>query len=199
MMKMIYIGFLIFVFCSFSRAQICDMTTNIVVQAQPLWQVGHKISRLYNIRVCTEASTDGPLLTFDLQSATLERVLHEITLSYTNYVWEYDNVTESLDIYPADASRTSWVLESLDLVNVALADLLKSDSTLGLNEHGINFDPGRGNLEWLETHVTVQGKRLTARQVLNVLCAQLPFRAHWEIRKTKPGARGKLMLTFRGF
>ena len=199
MKKTICIAGLTFLFCGFSGAQVFRMTTNVVVQAQPLWEVGHELSRLYGIRVCTEVSTDEPLFTFDLQNAKLERVLQEITNTCTNYVWEYDKSADCLNIYPAENSKTSRVFQSLDFGNVNLIDFLKKDGHLKLDEQSLYFDPARGNLTWLKTPMTVQGEGLSTRQVLNRLCLQLPFKAHWQIRKTEAGARGKLILTFRRF
>jgi hypothetical protein len=162
-------------------------TTNVVVESQSLVEVGRTLSRAqaYGIAICVESGEiDEPRLSFALTNVTLETAMSNIAKVVTNYNWCYDDKANVVNIFPAGESRVIWTIEKLD--------------SLKLKEHGITFFPGRGNLKWLKTPITLKAEQLTARQALNMICSQLPFRARWELQSNANKINATGVLSFRG-
>jgi hypothetical protein len=176
-------------------------TTNVVVESQSLVEVGRTLSRAqaYGIAICVESGEiDEPRLSFALTNVTLETAMSNIAKVVTNYNWCYDDKANVVNIFPAGESRVIWTIEKLDVREVSLEDILLRFDSLKLKEHGITFFPGRGNLKWLKTPITLKAEQLTARQALNMICSQLPFRARWELQSNANKINATGVLSFRG-
>lgn len=160
-------------------------TTNVVVKAQTVAEVAQSLSRTqsYGIAFCIEdEGKAGLLLSFALTNATIETVMSNIKSVVTNCDWSYDEKTDVVNIFPRD-SVLSWTIENIDVDAMPLGDVLLRYDPLRLKEHGVTFFPGRGNLKWLKTPITLKTEHISAMQALNMICVQLPFKARWEIRR----------------
>jgi hypothetical protein len=118
-------------------------------------------------------------ITVDLADATVQQFLDELLIEDDRYEYSVDAEAKTINIYPKEDSPLGWMTGQLNIIDKPVREILIDHDLLGLRERNIHFWP-RGNLSWLETRVTMQSDSITARQALNLLCAQLEFKARWE-------------------
>jgi hypothetical protein len=162
-----------------------EKTTNVVVEAQTVSEMARTMSRAqsYGLPICMEdGGSPVHRLSFALTNATIETVMRNIKSAVTNCDWSYDEKANVVNIFPKD-SMLGWTIERIDIDAMSLEDVLLRSDPLKLQEHGITFFPGRGNLKWLKTPITLKAERLSAMQAVNMICCQLPFKARWELRR----------------
>jgi hypothetical protein len=137
-------------------------------------------------------------LNIDIADGTVYDALNRLVDLDARYAWKRDPETDTINVYPVENAPLGWMTGPLRIRNRALDDVLAMNDLLGLRENNVIFSP-RGNLTWLKTHVTLESRPLTARGALNRLCAQLDFRARWEVYEiTSPNGELRHMLMIKG-
>lgn len=192
-------GFSLLCYQGFAESAL-QKSTNVVVESQTLLEVGRTLSRerAYGIVICVEEATNAaPRFSFAATNVSLQAVMNNVKSTATNYDWCYDEKTDVVNIYPVEGSMLDWTIEEIDIEARSVADVFVQGDLLKLSEHGITFDSGRGNMRWLQTPITLKAKGLTARQALNMMCTQLPFKTRWELQRVLYGKKMLGVLSFR--
>jgi len=193
-------GGVVFLVCQCVAESGREKTTDLVVEAQTVSEIARTMSRAqnYGIPICIEeGESSGHRVSFVLTNATIETVMRKIKSTITNCDWSFDEKANVVNIFPND-SMLGWTIEKIDIDAMSLEDVLLRSDPLRLQEHGITFFPGRGNLKWLKTPITLKAECLSAMQALNMICCQLPFKARWELRRSAHRDKKTGVLSIQG-
>ena len=201
-MKVIRYTTIAYVFCLFSSTSIAETVfqkrTNFSAKSLTLTEMARSLSRAqsYGIAVCSEDFLGADVFTISVTNETLDVVMSNLTTVVTNCVWAYDDKLSIINIFPKRNSLLNWSIDKIDVKGLSFEHIIMQDDYLKLRQHGITFFPGRGNLEWLKTPITVKAEGLTAKEALNMICKQLPFKARWELqhRVNKNKTTGELSI-----
>jgi hypothetical protein len=111
----------------------------------------------------------------DIAAGTVRDVLEAFVKADPSYMYSYDKDNEMVFIFPQTGSILNWEVSSLSVENLPLQQLfLGTDGTtndvLGFKTHGLTFVPGRGNLSWLATPVTLSLQGASIQTCLARIC-----------------------------
>ncbi len=212
----VHVGGMALLFCTLGFVTYAEVEMHsISFEKATLRDVASKLSRVYQTSICLEQVAGvrwgedlnttsiefdrkgQPLLTFSLDNATLEDALGKVVSLVPGYSWAIDPATDIVNVYPIENSRLGWQIDDLEIKDKTFVAVFDED-ILNLRENGITFFPGRGNLSWLNTPVSLAAKHITARDALNALCKQLPFKARWEVFPSRPGSTDATLM-FQGY
>lgn len=136
-------------------------------------------------------------ITLKLKNSSVEEILNKLITVVPNYIWERNEATGIINIYPRKNAPLGWKIKNLVFEDSTIREIFISNDLLGFKKHGIHFFPGRGKLTWLDTRVSLNANNITARQVLNQICKQLNMR--WELSGLPLESSANAMLTFQGY
>lgn len=170
------------------------------INNQNINETAVQVSRYFQRSICIEEKLNAERKSFslNLEQASLDKILNEIVLIDENYIWETDEKTGIINIYPKQNDLLNWKINYLSIKGMSVKDIFMEKDLLELKKHNIEFFTGRGNLSWLDAKITLNINDLSARDVLNLLCKQLPFKARWQILKIM-SSTNKGFLTFHGY
>ena len=179
--------------CFIGLLILCDIlsaTTQKVATSElaldRLYQSAVKLSNLRDCRISFEAADVRHLPdlcisnSFDVKGEALD-VLTKMAADTGGYNVSLDKSVGCIDVYPTNSCLNWKPLNVEALTNRTVSQIFEED-LLDFRRHGVYFDSGRGNLSWLNTQITVTNcSTLSARSLLNQICAALPFKARWEV------------------
>lgn len=164
-------------------------------------QAASTLSLIYrrgiSIEMGPETETVPIAATIQARAGAPAMAISELTSLLDHYVSEEDASTGMINIFPRVGSRLNWQLPNAAVTNMTISKIFEDD-VFGFKQHGITFFPGRGNLSWLDHKISVtEADSISARRLLNRICAELPFKARWELRIPRAGSDA--LLTFHGY
>ncbi len=182
-------------------------TGTVDIDVKRVSEVACALSRIFQEPVCIEESRwfgrEGESVQrakeLELKRATgfeivasnapLESVLEQFVQKYSEYQWVHDKTNRVINLFPRSNASADWNIERVNIATQSIETILFEADVLGLKDHGIRFDPGRGNLAWMKSKsVTIQGEHCRLRNVLNQLSRQLPEPRYWVMQEIKkPG------------
>ena len=174
---------------------------SVDIKAERMIDVGYVLSRELQIPVCIEESRlagmrgadsyqqQGELnaaVSYSLVATNLpiEAILDQFVQAYPDYEWEYDRTNHIANVFPKESAPAGWRVKDVEIAAQTVEEVLFRHDVLGLREHGIAFNPGRGNWDWLRAAgVTVNCTDIPLRRVLNGICVDLGEPRYWVINE----------------
>ena len=145
-----------------------------------LGSVAEIFSHAFNVRICAEDATFQEELSMTFTKSTLEHALGVVMENTTNHMWRYDDNTGSIYIHPVTNAVSTMKIGPVAVTNAPLISLFQINDigfgNLKMNLRGADVKERIGNFSWLYTKISLEFEEAYVREVLDMICMQLPYK-----------------------
>ena len=155
------------------------------------------ITRVFNVRTCTETvRSSSPVTYYTITNTTLSNVLENIINSNTNYIWRYEQQTETFYIQPKTNAVSMYYFGSISSTNMLFKEFLDSSNISQLKKNGVDFIFARPEIRLKNEHINLEFENAYLWQILDAISIQLPHVIGWKIQEVDPKRGCKYGINF---
>jgi len=147
------------------------------------------ISRVYDVRICTEAPRNYTTPTWPQSSvvftnATFGQVFETIMENTTNLTWRYENSTDSIYVYPLTNAITLMRVGPIALTNEPVWKVFYEDDMVTRKIEGLVLSGREG--DYWNDNVSLEIEEAYLWEVLDEIVAQISEGISWDLQVTPP-------------
>ena len=144
------------------------------------------IPNAYNVRICFEVEPHDleTIPTITVTNATLAQTFDSIFNLHTNYMWRYENQTESYYVYPKTNAVTMMRFDPISVTNVQFHSFFYDKDYLGFKNLNLKFAFHHSTFYFWDKPVSLDFQNAFVWQIFDALCKQLPYVNFWILRSS---------------